>query len=356
MKNPVVAYGPLEVANISLLINTDTNLDHYAQQVRIYSAARKIQIAAWNISQSLGSPQTGSSIREQIDQFASLVLQHTDCSSGSLSECTIRDGMKWFIGDLDERMNRDSAIVGLPYGIMELDQKTCGLEPQEYVVLAARPSMGKTALALQVTRTIAGMGKKVLWFSLDMSKEGLWQRLVAHESSVNLQDLRTGSVERNKDYPRAASSAHRLGGLPITVIDSPCTELDIMRVVRRSKPDLIIVDFLTKVMPTTESKNTVADYTHISQSIKNILKEYNVPGLILCQLSRSNEKEHRRPRLSDLRETGAIEQDADTVIFLHSKDKIEPTRELIIDKQRQGECGIFTLNFDGRHQRFYSQY
>ena len=343
------AYGSKECAHVATTITNDSNLETYARVVTQYSRARQMQRGAVNLISQLS--ENFGAIDEIMDRYVADVLTLSDGGMGAESECTAKQGMVQLMRQLEARYESKSQLIGLPYGLRKLDMLTCGMEPQEYVVLAARPSMGKTLAALQITRHVADRGKRVLWFSLDMSKEGLFQRLVASGAKVNLQQIRNGQMS-GQEYARVSIAATKLAELDIVVCDTPCTELDILRKTRKVKPDLVVVDFLQKIKPLRRSSNRVADYTEVSASMKNTLKELDIPGLVLCQLSRDNEKESRRPKLSDLRETGAIEQDADTVIFLHAKNKTDPTREIIIDKQRQGECALFEVAFVGEYQRF----
>jgi replicative DNA helicase len=342
-------FSPMDISKILDSMASDRNLDLYARIVKDYSVARKIQALAVNFVSDIGKSKSDT-FRSLIDSFGAEILKLSDGTIES-REVGMLEGMKCFLADLDERMNAQCAIVGLPFGLPTLDRKTCGMSVQDYVVLAARPSMGKTALALQVTRFNAKTGKRVLWFSLDMSKEGLFQRLVAAESGVELGHIRTGQFQGH-EYSAVANATKKLSALDVITYDAACTEIDVIRKVRKIKPDLVIVDFLQKVVPSRKSSNRVGDYADVSATIKNILKERNIPGLILCQLSRDNEKESRPPRLSDLRETGAIEQDADIVLFLHAKNKTDPMRTIIVDKQRQGECAFWDVDFDGAHQVF----
>ena len=344
-------YGGIEVGQTALMIASDENLDIYANRVRTVGIARRLQHLAHNFVAK--TSETPCDYSKAIEQLGVGVLEVSDTSSRS-REVKMPDGMKSFLTEFEARVANQGGMIGLPTGIKLIDETTCGLCSQGYYVLAARPSMGKTALALQITRTVAALGKRVLWFSMDMPTEQIHERMVASEARVDLSFLRSGKGATPQEHARVYSATSTLAGLDVVIYDGVSTEIDITRKTRKVKPDLVVIDFLTKTVPSVDHKSAVANYTHVSRSFKNLFKEMNIPGLVLCQLSRANDKDGRAPKLSDLRETGAIEEDSDFVMFLHADkgDKTQPMRSLIIDKNRQGACGFGNMAFIGRFQRF----
>lgn len=271
---------------------------------------------------------------------------------------------------IEQMQGRAGAVTGVPTGFLDLDEKTAGFQRADLVIIAARPSMGKTAFALNVVQHAAierQIGVAV--FSLEMSKEALVQRLLCSEGLVDAQRLRRGAL-RDDDYPKLARAAGLLGTAPIWIDDSAAlTPLQMRSKARRLKAEhdigMVVVDYLQLMQGPAQSENRQQEISYISRSLKALAKELDVPVVALSQLSRAPEQrggEHRRPQLSDLRESGAIEQDADLVCFIYrpemyeKEDKdgnsLEGMAELIIGKQRNGPTGIVDLYFKKEYTRF----
>ena len=271
---------------------------------------------------------------------------------------------------IEQMQGRAGAVTGVPTGFLDLDEKTAGFQRSDLVIIAARPSMGKTAFALNVVQHAAierQIGVAV--FSLEMSKEALVQRLLCSEGLVDAQRLRRGAL-RDDDYPKLARAAGLLGTAPIWIDDSAAlTPLQMRSKARRLKAEhdigMVVVDYLQLMQGPAQSENRQQEISYISRSLKALAKELDVPVVALSQLSRAPEQrggEHRRPQLSDLRESGAIEQDADLVCFIYrpemyeKEDKdgnsLEGMAELIIGKQRNGPTGIVDLYFKKEYTRF----
>src|SRR5271157_5881570 len=269
---------------------------------------------------------------------------------------TIRDIVKSSFGTIDDLLDRGQRITGIETGFVDLDNMTSGLQPGELVVVAARPSLGKTALALNIAAHAAIKNKKTVGlFSLEMSKESLVIRLLCSEARIDSHKLRTGFSNR-EDWKRMTPALGRLSEAPLYIEDTPA--LSIMQIrakARRLKAekglDLLIVDYLQLVSGQSRFENRTQEVSYISRSLKSIAKELKVPVLALSQLSRAPEQRPgQRPQLSDLRESGSIEQDADVVIFIFREKKAaEEGQEgeeefahggsetrLIIGKQRNG--------------------
>lgn len=265
---------------------------------------------------------------------------------------------------------RTDSITGVPSGFIELDQKTAGFQKGDLVIVAARPSMGKTAFVLNVALHAAIEARVgVAIFSLEMSRESLVQRMLTSEARVDAHRLRTGTL-RDADYKLIATAAGVLNSAPIWIDDSAAlTPLELRSRARRIKLEedvgLVVVDYLQLMREPEYSENRVQEISAISRALKALAKELNVPVVALSQLSRAPEQrggESRRPQLSDLRESGAIEQDADVVLFIYrpemyakdelERDELRGQAEVIVGKQRNGPTGTVKLYFHSSYTRF----
>jgi replicative DNA helicase len=277
---------------------------------------------------------------------------------------------------LEALAQRESAITGVPSGFTDLDHMLSGFQPADLVIIAARPSMGKTAFVLNIAQHAAITSKKsVAFFSLEMSKESLVQRLLASEALIDAQALRKGGRALDEAMPRLAQAAGILSHAPIYIDDTPGLGLLEMRSkARRLKSehnlDLIIVDYLQLMSGPAGSENRQQEVSQISRGLKALAKELGVPVLALSQLSRAPEQrtgeDKGRPLLSDLRESGAIEQDADVILFIFRQEvyaerdetgrlkdpSLEGKAEIIIGKQRNGPIGSARLYFHKHYTRF----
>lgn len=261
--------------------------------------------------------------------------------------------------------NQD-AKRGVPTGYQSLDNILAGLQRSDLIILAARPSMGKTTFALDIARNAALLNKSSVGiFSLEMSDQQLVDRMLAAEAGVDSWKLRTGKLSTDQEFQSVQDAMARLSEAPIHIDDQPGNNILKMRsAARRLKNehdlDLIIVDYLQLMSPTNTkaSDSVVQQVTEISRSLKILARELDVPVLALSQLSRAVEQRGGKPRLSDLRDSGSIEQDADVVMFIHREDKInkESDRpniaEILVEKHRNGPVGMAELYFDERHVRF----
>ena len=254
---------------------------------------------------------------------------------------------------------------GVPTGFKDLDLKLSGLQKSDLIILAARPSVGKTSLALNIANNAANLGIGVAIFSLEMSSAQLVDRMLSAEANVDSWRLRTGKLNQEEEFSRIRDSLDTLSKAPIYIDDQAANNILRMRsVARRIKMEkglgLIIVDYLQLMAPTSSknSDNVVQQVTEISRSLKQLAKELEIPVLALSQLSRAVEARGGKPRLSDLRDSGSIEQDADVVLFIHredkGKDESERTNiaEILIEKHRNGPTGTVKLYFDGDKTSF----
>jgi replicative DNA helicase len=272
---------------------------------------------------------------------------------------------------IEQLQGSHGTVTGVASGFVDLDRLTAGFQRSDLVIIAARPSMGKTSFVLNCVQHAAiehqiGVGV----FSLEMSKEALVQRLLCSEGLVDAQRLRRGAL-RDDDYPKLARAAGLLGTAPIWIDDSAAlTPLAMRSKARRLKAEhdigMIVVDYLQLMTGPSDIENRQQEISYISRSLKALAKELGVPVVALSQLSRAPEQrggEHRRPQLSDLRESGAIEQDADVVCFIYRQEfydgtvdkdgnSIEGLAELIVGKQRNGPTGMVKLYFKKEFTRF----
>jgi replicative DNA helicase len=269
---------------------------------------------------------------------------------------------------LENLQKHTGSIRGVPTGFAQLDNLLAGFQKSDLVILAARPSMGKTALALDIARQTATKFKTPVGiFSLEMSSQQLVDRMLAAQAGVNSWRLRTGKISNDDEYERLQSGISTLSEAPIFIDDKPgSTVLNMRSVARRLKMEkdlgLIIVDYLQLITPThaRAGDSMVQQVTEISRALKGMARELDVPVLALSQLSRAVEQRRGRPRLSDLRDSGSIEQDADVVMFIHREDKMSDNTdrpgiaEILIEKHRNGPVGKIELRFDEEKTTFLS--
>ena len=256
-------------------------------------------------------------------------------------------------------------ITGLPTGFKDLDRLTSGLQASDLILVAARPSMGKTAFTLNIASYVGLHGGKVAFFSLEMSKEQLMQRMLCSEGDIDSQMLRTGQLD-DEDWSHLVTVADKLNRAPIYIDDTAgITVMDLRSKARRLKAehglDLIVIDYLQLMQgrPSKNGDNRQQEISEISRSLKALARELNVPVIALSQLSRSVEaRQVKRPMLSDLRESGSLEQDADIVMFLYREDYYDKDTdkknqtEVIIAKHRNGPVDTVRLYFQKEYTKF----
>ncbi len=345
-------------------VASTVSLAEYARIVKEKSIIRRLINASNNVIarclEATDDPETLIDLAQS--QVFDIAEQKTP--SGFLG---IKDIVKSSFGTIDVLFDRGQRVTGVETGFLDLDNMTSGLQPGELIIIAARPSLGKTALALNIAANAAIKNHVVGLFSLEMSKESLLIRLLCSEARIDSHKLRTGFSSR-EDWSRMTQAMGRLAEAPIFVDDAPA--LSVMQIrarARRMKADrgldLLIVDYLQLITGQGRFENRTQEVSFISRSLKSIAKELHVPVVALSQLSRApEERPGHRPQLSDLRESGSIEQDADVVIFIFRKDVYkgedeegaEPggKTELIIGKQRNGPTGSVPVVFLKRYARF----
>jgi replicative DNA helicase len=348
------------VAYLAALVDgtaRSANVEHYAKIVKEKAILRELIRSAQQILSSAMRPV--GSADSVLDEAEKAIFQVAEerLRAGFLSMKTVGERSIKLIEDLTHRRE---PITGIASGFMQLDEWTAGLQPSDLIVLAARPSMGKTALALNVAAHAAMRnGRTVGVFSLEMSHQQLFSRLLCAEARVDAHRLRTGRIGKD-EWQRIIKSFAELSDTPMFIDDTPGVTISEMRAkTRRLKLerglDLVIVDYLQLMRGRGRYDSRQQEISDISRSLKEMAKELNVPIIALSQLSRAPEQRgtgDKRPQLSDLRESGAIEQDADVVLFLfreevYKKDDpdLKGKAELIIGKQRNGPTGTVDLHF-----------
>jgi replicative DNA helicase len=350
----------------SLANNTPSaaNIGAYANIVRERAILRNLIQTATRIAGSAYSPE---------GQSASDILDFAERSIFDISEqgahrrggfAPLKTLLTKAVDRIDTLFRSESAITGVSTGFKDLDDMTSGLQPGDLVIVAGRPSMGKTSLAMNIAESTAvGSKLPVAIFSMEMPGEQLAMRMMASLGRINAHKVRTGKLE-DDDWPRLTHAIGLLAEAPMFIDDTPAlTPLELRTRARRLKREhglgLIVIDYLQLMQAPESSENRATEISGITRSLKGLAKELNVPVIALSQLNRSLEQRpNKRPVMSDLRESGAIEQDADVIFFIYrdevynedSQDK--GTAEIIIGKQRNGPTGKVKLTFLGEYTRF----
>lgn len=355
--------GKPYLAELSESVPSSANVKHYAEIVHKKAIMRGLIRAAEEIGQ-IGYDDV-QPIDELMDRAEKKIFEVTNVPS-TQKFTAIKDSL----GETWERIERlssnDGEIRGVRTGFKALDNKLSGLQPSDLIILAARPSVGKTSFALELARKAAvEHNVPVGIFSLEMSAQQLIDRMLSSQSNVDLWRLRTGKVNDKDDFDRIRDGLDTLSKAPIYIDDEPGkTVLSMRAVARRLKSEkglgLIIIDYLQLATPsqTKASDNMVQQVTEISRSMKSLARELDVPVLALSQLSRAVESRGGKPRLSDLRDSGSIEQDADVVMFIHREDRYNDESErtniaeILVEKHRNGPTGHVKLYFDAEHATF----
>jgi replicative DNA helicase len=352
------------IAELVDSVATAANLEHHARIIREKAILRRLIETSTAI------------IQEAYDghQSANELLDHAEGRIFRISQERRQEGfvrikeMLWPTMERIETLQKSGkSVTGVPSGFEDLDALTSGFQRSELIIIAARPSMGKTAFVLNVAANAAHEGHGIALFSLEMSKDAIVQRLLCAEARVDSQRVRRGML-RDTDFTALARAAGWLQQCPIWIDDSPAlTLLEMRSKARRLRADnevgLIVVDYLQLMRSPEYSENRVQEISDISRSLKGLARELEIPVIALSQLSRASEQRggERKPILSDLRDSGAIEQDADVVVFIHRPeyyDREDETKrgiaEIMLAKHRNGPTGDVTLAFHRELTRFDS--
>ncbi|MDD5495681.1 MAG: replicative DNA helicase [Candidatus Omnitrophica bacterium] len=353
--------GPAYITALSSNVPTAANIVHYAKIVKEKAALRSLINASTRIVSECYD--TTQDVDILIDKAEKIIF---DIASRKVESrvVALRDVIKNSIETIDNLYQRKEHITGIATGFRDLDMRTAGLQKSDLIVVAGRPSMGKSALAACIAEHAGVIDKvPVAFFSLEMSKEQLVQRLLCSHAKVDAHKVRTGFLSQ-ADWPRLVTAAGKLSEAPIYIDDTPgITVMELRAKARRLKAQhdiqLIVLDYLQLMQGPAKADSRQQEISEISRSLKALARELNVPLIAISQLSRAVEqRSDHRPQLSDLRESGAIEQDADLVLLLLREEYYNPTEEnkglaeLIIAKQRNGPVGSLNLTFISEYMRF----
>ncbi len=349
---------------LTALVNsvpTSANINHYVSIVK----ERYILRTLINNSTKIISIcyESEGNVDEVVDSAERFIFEVSDRKHHG-SYLHLKEIIKDSIENIDRLYQKKAHITGIPTGFIDFDSKTSGLQESDLIVIAGRPSMGKSALALGIAE-YAGVVEKIplAFFSLEMSKEQLVQRMLCAHAKVDAHKVRTGYLSPS-DWPRLTAAAGKLSEAPIFIDDSPAISVMELRAkARRLKAhqdiQLIILDYMQLMRGSGHEENRQQEISDISRSLKSLARELSVPVVAISQLSRAVEaRTDHRPQLSDLRESGAIEQDADVVVLILREEYYRPTpenegiAEVIIAKQRNGPVGSMKLTFIKEYTRF----
>ena len=342
------------------------NILAYAEIVREKSILRQLIDAGTQITGDGFQPE-GRSTQEILESAEQKVFHIAESGArGRKNFVAMRAAVKEAFQILHQRYESKGAVTGLATGFTDLDELTAGLQPSDLIIIAARPSMGKTALAVNLAEHAAlKLKKAVAIFSMEMSASQLAFRLISSLGRINQQHLRTGDIQE-EEWPRVTSAITLLSDAKIFIDDTPALSPGELRArARRLKREhdlgLIVIDYLQLMAVPGNKENRATEISEISRGLKALAKELNIPVIALSQLNRSLEQRtDKRPVMADLRESGAIEQDADVIIFIYRDEYYNPETnekgqaEIIIGKQRNGPTGTIKLTFLGQYTKFES--
>lgn len=343
------------------------NIRHYAQIVRDRSVLRRLITVSDEIAGLAFQPQ-GREVRKILDEAESRIFSIAEEGArGGQGFSEIRPLLAQVVERVDELYNRENKndVTGVPTGFLDLDRKTSGLQPGDLIIVAGRPSMGKTAFSVNIGEHVAiESGLPVAIFSMEMSGTQLAMRMIGSVGRLDQHKLRTGQLAED-DWPRLTYAIQKMNDAQIYIDETPALSSDSLRSAARrlarqcGKLGLIIVDYLQLMSPNSAGENRSTEIGEMSRGLKALAKELACPVIALSQLNRSVEQRpNKRPQMSDLRESGSIEQDADLILFIYRDEVYNPdspdkgTAEIIIAKQRNGPIGEVRLTFSGQYTKF----
>jgi replicative DNA helicase len=354
--------GATYLAELVELVPTAANVWHHARVVREKAVLRGlIQTATSIVTDSYEDTEDVDILLDRAEQ-AIFEISQRKATSGFMHINAI---LKGSFKRIEQLYERKELVTGVPTGFIEFDRRTAGLQSADLIIIAGRPSMGKTAFSLNIAQYVGiQVRRPVAIFSLEMSKEQLVLRMLCAEARIDSSKLRTGFLSR-EDWPRLTKAAGTLSEARIYIDDTPAqSALDIRAKARRLRAELgdlalVIIDYLQLMQGRSRSENRQQEVSEITRSLKALAKELQVPVVALSQLSRAVEqRKPPRPQLSDLRESGAIEQDADVVALIYRDELYDENSadkgiaEIILGKQRNGPTGVVRLTFRGEYTRF----
>ena len=355
--------GRAYINDLALSVITSANLEYYSKIITEKSVLRELIKAGSEIA-SLGyEDEHVEKAVDSAEQIVFAISQRKNTTNLTAIGELVLDGYNL----IEKRYNSRDELTGIPSGFYDLDNLTAGFQPSDLIIVAARPSMGKTAFCLNIAQEVGIKNKKpVAVFSLEMSKEQLVQRMLCSEAEIDSNRLRTGHMHTD-DWAKLSKAMGEMGDCPIFIDDSPgATVTDIRAKCRRlcmeqKELGLVIIDYLQLMEGSGPKKfDRVQEISQISRGLKNLARELKTPIIALSQLSRAVEaRQNKKPMLSDLRESGSIEQDADIVMFIYREDYYDPENldkkgkaDIIIAKQRNGPVGSVELLFHGSIVKF----
>jgi len=357
--------GPAYITALVDGVPRSANVEHYARIIKEKATLRSLIFSANKIlANAYSAEEEADAILDQAEH-AIFAIADDKVRDGFVS---VRDLAHSSLDTIEKLHAKKELITGVPTGFTDLDEMTSGLQPSDLIIVAARPSMGKTSLVLNMAQHVGTKtGKTVGLFSLEMSKEQLFLRMLTAEARIDAHRLRRGFLGE-KDWGRLSQAIGTLSETKIFIDDSPSIgTLEMRAKTRRLSAehglDLVIIDYIQLMQGRGRFENRTLELASISRSLKGLAKELSVPIVVLSQLSRAPEsRADRRPQLSDLRESGALEQDADVVLFIYREDQYadknappsdtQGVAEIIIGKQRNGPTGVVRLAFIKEFTRF----
>ena len=355
------AEGPSYLASLVNLVPSAANIRHYANIVREKAVLRALISSSTRIiSDAFNSDENVAELLDNAERLIFDIRDHRQISNIVPLKEIIKDSIE----TIDKLYQRKAHITGIPTGYVDFDVKTAGLQPSDLIIVAGRPSMGKSALVIGMIEYAAVIEKiPVAFFSLEMSKEQLVQRFLCSHAKVDAHKVRTGFLSVS-DWPKLTAAAGKLSEAPIYIDDTPgVSVMELRAKARRLKAQydikMIVLDYLQLMRGSSGIENRQQEISEISRSLKALARELNVPVITISQLSRAVESRNdHKPQLSDLRESGAIEQDADVVVLILREEYYNPTEEnkglaeINIAKQRNGPVGSFNLVFLKEYARY----
>lgn len=356
--------GAAYIIQLANMTPSAANIVAYADIVREKSVLRQLIDAGTEIAGDGFQPE-GRTTQEILEGAEQKVFRIAEAGArGKKGFVSMRSAVKDAFQILHQRYESRGAVTGVPTGFTDFDEMTAGFQPADLIIVAARPSMGKTALALNMAEYAALKTKKaVAVFSMEMSASQLAFRLISSLGRINQQHLRTGDLQE-EEWPRVTSAITLLSEAKIFIDDTPALSPGELRArARRLKREhdlgLIVIDYLQLMQVPGNKENRATEISEISRGLKALAKELNIPVIALSQLNRSLEsRTDKRPLMADLRESGAIEQDADVIVFIYRDEYYNPesndkgVAEIIIGKQRNGPTGTVKLTFLGQYTKF----
>ena len=341
----------------------NSNITEYAKIIREKALLRELIQISSEIAQSAYKPE-GKSPSELVDIAESHIFEIAERGNRNMVFAEMSDLVKQTYDELDKRSQGGGKITGVSSGFRELDNLTAGLQNGELIIIAGRPSMGKTAFALNIAEhTALADENPVAIFSMEMSASSLAQRMISSLGRVNAHSIKTGQLEE-KDWNRVDGAIQQIKNAPIYIDDTPSlTPIELRararRIQREKGLSLIVIDYLQLMSVHGNKENRATEISEISRNLKALARELNIPIIALSQLNRSVEQRtDKQPQMSDLRESGAIEQDADLIAFIYREEVYDPDTDkkgvalINVAKQRNGSIGQFNLTFLGRYTKF----